>query len=367
MSTDTATVPHVTAPEITLDLLFGLLDCDPSDGLAKLVHNARVAHYTLPALVLSVLENEGVDLGITAGAELRRARHRAARYAGVLADLPDDGEVVPLKGPSLAQLYPPGVLRSQGDVDLLARDESRLWQTVTRLAADESSQIWVTVMGAEPAWNVLVTMVWQTDEPIVDHEYRVELTTAALLGDFDRVRVRTTLPTDPVLAALVCLTEEGLQRPFHPRDALDLYVLQPRLPAAADIAAVVEEFHLAPELLGLGRYTSRVLPQCDVAELMRVLAEPARRELDRRENLPAAVAPVELRDVVRCGQPAQGLLLRRRIRTDLATARTHWSGDQAVLHTPVGDYLLVAGKLVAEEDFESALTVLRTCDESAAC
>lgn len=58
-----------------------------------------------------------------------------------------------------------------------------------------------------------------------------------------------------------------------------------------------------------------------------VPAECARRELDRWENLSATAAPVGIRGVVQCGQPAHGMLLRRRARTDLATTGTRRNGE----------------------------------------
>ncbi|WP_328939194.1 nucleotidyltransferase family protein [Streptomyces tauricus] len=367
MRTDTAGRLHGITPEITLGLLYELLDSDPHDGLAALVHRARVAHYTLPALVLSVLEKEGVELGTGADGELRRARHRAERYAGVLAALPEGGEVIPLKGSLLAGLYPSGVLRAQGDVDLFVRDEAQLWRTATALATDGPSEIWVTVMGPEPTWHLLVSMVWPNEEPVVEPEYRVELANAALLGDFAAVGVRPALPADTLTAVLLCLAEERLQRSFHPRDVLDLYVLRPWLPAGADVVAVADDYRLAPELLELCEYASRLLPQGDFGELSRLLSEPAGRERERRAKMPDRGGPLGLRDSMLRGQPVHGLPLRHRLRGDLVTARTHWIDDQALLHTPVGDYLLTTDKLVSEQAAATVLALPCMRSEGAAC
>jgi len=260
-----------------------------------------------------------------------------------------------LKGPSLAASYPPGVLRSQGDIDLLVPDQAELWRVVRALHSPQPTQVWVTVVG--PEHHLLVTLVRPPEEPLLDPEHRVELLTAALLGDFGAVPIRSRPPLDRTLADLVCLAEERLQRPFHPRDALDLYVLSARdLPPRDEILRTAVQYRLAPELAELVRYTAGMLPLDRFTAMLPALDRAAESELALRARHPAMPPAEGIRATLRQGGAVHGISLGPIEGSDAwTTARLHWyDEDEALLLTPVGAYLLVADSVVSRERHAAA-------------
>ncbi|MFF3749491.1 hypothetical protein ACFYYH_03365 [Streptomyces sp. NPDC002018] len=338
-------------------MLYELFSSGPDEGLGRLMHAARQAHYTLPFLVLSVIEREGVAMGPAATGELARARRRSAHYRDVLGRLAADAEFTVLKGPSLASAYPSGVFRPQGDIDLLVPDEEQLWRIVGDLSDPAPAAVWVTVLGQER--HLLVTLVWPPEEPLLDPEYRVELSTAALLGNAE-VPIRVHPPEDPWLSNLVCLAEERLQRAFHPRDALDLYMLTGQgVPALADLVRTVVDFRLAPEVAELVRYTAAFLPVDGLTGMLPALDGKADAERERRraESVPPTSATTA--ESLGSGAPLHGIRLGRvPSSVAMSRARIHRYGDEALLLTPVGAYLLVGEALVSPERYEAAHTEL---------
>ncbi len=357
---DFMTVSPTSASDITVRTLYDIFDVSEEEGPGRLVYQARQAHYTLPFLVLSALQREGQPMGPAAAGELARARRRAEHYRNLVAELPGDLPYTVMKGPALAAAYPPGVLRPQGDVDLIVPDERQLWRAVRELSArSEPDRVWVTVVG--PEHHLLVTLVWPPEEPLLDPEHRVELSTAGLLGDFGAVPVRVRPPADPTLSALVCLAEERLQRRFHPRDALDLYALagQADGPSGDEIVDAAARMLLAPELVELITYTAELLPVDRFTGLLPRLEEAAEAERARRAGTEPGPEPTGVRETLAAGGPVHGIALGSpdELR-GLETARVHWYGDEALLLTPVGAYLLVCDAVVPRERHAGALEEL---------
>jgi len=341
------------SPELTLDMLRDLFDVGADESMGRLVYAARQAHYTLPFLVLSVIEREGIAMGPAAAGELARARRRSAHYSDVLGRLPADAGFTVLKGPSLASVYPPGVLRPQGDIDLLVPDEEQVWRLVAALSDPAPATVWVTVLGQER--HLLITMVWPPEEPLLDPELRIELSTAALVGDAD-VPIRVHPPKDPWLSNLMCLAEERLQRAFHPRDALDLYMLVNRdLPAAADLVQTAAEFRLAPEVAELVRYTASSLPVGGLIGMLPALDGAGEAERERRGRERALRASATTAESLASGAPLHGIRLGPvPAGAPMTRTRVHRYGDEALLLTPVGAYLLVGEALVSPERYGAA-------------
>ncbi len=341
------------SPELTLDILYDIFDVVPDEGLGRLMHAARHAHYTLPFLVLSVIERDGIAMGPAAAGELARARRRALHYRDVLGRLPAETGFTVLKGPSLASAYPPGVLRPQGDIDLLVPDEEQLWRLVGELSDPAPTAVWVTVLGQER--HLLVTMVWPPEEPLLDPEIRIELCTAALVGNAD-VPIRVHPPDGPWLRNLVCLAEERLQRPFHPRDALDLYMLTGQdIPDADDLVRTAADFHLAAEVAELVRYAAAELPVDGLVTMLPALDQAGDTEHERRRSQEAPSAPATTADSLASGLPLHGIRLGALPPGAAVTRiRIHKYGDEALLLTPVGVYLLVSEALVSHERHERA-------------
>jgi hypothetical protein len=341
---------------ITTEKLFSLFGLPEEDGPGRLVYAARKEHYTLPFLVLSVLADEGVELGQAAAGELARAQRRAGYYNELMSTVLCGMRLHALKGRSLAGRYPPGVFRAQGDLDLLAADEQELWRAAVLLCRERPLSAAVSVFGGQPR-DYLLSLCWSPEEPLVDPERKVEISTVPLTGDFAAVPVRRTLPGDPVLANLICLAEERLQRPFHLRDALDLYVLSPALSELADdVAMAAAEYRLAPEVAELIEYAAARLPVAPLEQVLRSLGPLAAGERARRAS-PGAPAEASggSAGLLRRGGLLHGMPLGdTTVNPDIETAHIHVFSDEALLLTPIGDYLLVAGALVSQTTYDRA-------------
>ncbi|WP_043472766.1 hypothetical protein [Kitasatospora sp. MBT66] len=323
-------------------LLYHLLDVDPADGPAELLHRARGSRH-LPHLVLSALAREDVRMGEPARAELRRARARADRYAGLALDLARSTGVRAIHGLPLAGYYPADLLRPQAGLDLVAPGEAALWQAVVRLVTDHPVEtIDVTLLGDRPH-HTAVTVRWPAEDPLLDPWYRVRLATAALPGDCATVPVRPYLVADDHVECLIALAEAQLRRggtgaasgPPDPLTLLDLSCLTDQPFEPAETAAVLAAYRLAPEAAALLDLAAPLLPLGTLAAVRTALTPELAPE--RRRRAEAAATP---RLPVR-----HGTLLRRTvIRHTWDEARllgadgSHEGG--ALLLTPVADYLL---------------------------
>ncbi|MFE5867720.1 hypothetical protein ACFQ6V_03580 [Streptomyces roseifaciens] len=343
-----------------LALVYDALDVAEDEGPGPLLAAARKAHYTLPYLVLSALHRDDHPMSAAARETLERALRRARHYEDVLAGITARVPVQVIKGPLLARVYPEGLLRPQGDLDLVAEDEPDLWRAVRLLMSEPPLYVGVSVLGA-PGRHVVVTMTWQPEDPLLDPELRVEVATAALVGDDAAVPIRPRMPADPLTANLLALAEERFQRPFHPRDAIDVHLLgaaEPEPPAG--LVPAVVTYRLAPEVRELLAYAAQRLPLGSLSGIGAALDTAAEEELARR----AAHRTPDAQDTgtpgaLAAGRPLYGMPLRP------ADGRAHWDRarlhsfhDDALLLTPVGDYLLVSGETVTQERYDAALREL---------
>ncbi|MFG3052664.1 hypothetical protein ACGFZP_17130 [Kitasatospora sp. NPDC048239] len=334
------------------DLLYHLLDVDPAAGPAELLRRARTSR-SLPYLVLSSLAREDIRMGEHARAELCRARDRADRYAQLARDLSRSTGVRPIRGLPLAGYYPPGLLRPQGALELVAPSEAALWQAVIRLVtAYPVEDIDVTVIGERPR-HTAVTVVWPAEDPLVDPWFRVRLDTAALPGDLAAVPVRPFLAADDRVECLIALAEKGLSRAFRPRDVLDVAALARQPFEPVETAAVVAAYHLAPETAALLDLAAAHVPLGSLAGVRTTLESEVGPELHRRTH--AAARPLV---------PRHGTLLRRTvIRHDWDEARLLPFDDAALLLTPIADYLLApAADRPTSGQHTTALAALHTWD-----
>ncbi len=334
-------------------LLYHLLDVDPADGPAELLHRARGSRH-LPHLVLSALAREDVRMGEPARAELRRARTRADRYARLAHDLARSTGVRAIHGLPLAGYYPADLLRPQASLELVAPGEAALWQAVVRLVTDHPVEtVDVTLLGDRPH-HTAVTVRWPAEDPLLDPWYRVRLTTAALPGDCAAVPVRPYLVADDHVECLIALAEAQLHRGpasaapastsvrgLDPLTLLDLSCLTHQPFEPGETAAVLAAYRLAPEAAALLDLAAPRLPLGTLAAVRTALGPELAPEHRRRAE--AATAP---RLPVR-----HGTLLRRTvIRHTWDEARLMPAGESrdgcrdgsALLLTPVADYLLTA-------------------------
>lgn len=347
------------ADGIDLPLLHRLLDVDEDDGPRVLVRQSRMVSSALVPLVMSVAGRAGVPLGSGSRDELARARGRVDEYRRIAADCRRFFGARMVKGPSLARLYPRGLVRSMSDLDLVAPDEGALWDATAYLADRyELEEMDVAVFG-DPIRHLVVAPYWAAADPLLDRPLHVDLSTFAFCGDLESVPLRTTLPLHQTVADLLSLAEERFQRPFNAKDVLDTALLlhDPRL-TAAGLCEAAAEYLLAPELqelIDFGKENSGLFGSM-ADDLIASLGRPADDERARRATCVGPRAQGVAARLAHGGLPVHGMRLRwAHPRRTWRSARLR-PGPQGstLLLTPVADYLLVADSLVPEDLYEAA-------------
>lgn len=354
---------------IDLGLLRTLLSVSEDAPLWMIVDAARKKKSSLPPLILSMVEREGETLGSGSCDELRRTRNRHDTYVAVASTVTSNVPARIMKGPSIANCYPTGLVRPVGDLDLVVPDEETLWQAVDLVIGQHhSAEMYVTLFG-HPDRHILVTLEWPADDPFMDPDLTVEICTAAFPGDHGAVGIRPGLPHNQSLANLVALGEERFQRTFGVTDVLDVLVLGgTNLPAVNEIVATVDAYQLAPEideLLGLAHeYIGATSILGDVATRLDDAVGP--EQARRRQWVAQTVEPGmdRLEAALATGKSVGGLLLRR---TDpepaMRRCTTHNFMTGTILRTPVGDYLLSSEPVVTRAQYDAALAYLSQLGE----
>lgn len=356
-------------PELTTDLFRELLDAEYASP-SMLVYAAKREHRRLPTLLLSVFESEGEPLGSGARDELRRARERARDYRELHEAISEVAECRALKGAYLAGLYPKGLRRPVGDLDLVFADEPSLWRGVRRaLDLREVTQIGFALHGEEGR-EIGIELHWSSEDDLLDGTASAEFHTAALPGDSATVPVRSALPENAWAAGLLGLAEERFQRPFGIRDAIDVYMMAACAPAADEVVEALRGCCREPEIVELLTYTGGLLDIGPLKPLSGALSAPADEEIERRarESRRPGV-PSDEEDVVRrfsAGLPVQGFMLRRRDdRPDWSGVRRHEFSHGWIAMSPIGDFLLCGGEVVARDAYEAALEELELIEGDA--
>ncbi len=265
-----------------------------------------------------------------------------------------------LKGQSIAGFYPPDVVRPSADLDLLLADEASLWRAAGVVGDQVDVElIDVSLLRFDGVTHVLAGLSWPSDDPLLDRDNRVELTTIALVGDYVRVPPSVVLPADATLAALVCLAEERFQHEFTVKDVVDVVMLFDSGPPDPDrLADTAVEYFRAPELLELLARTAEHISSPLLEECVERLRAPAEEERRRRTGgSPVESVPPTVQGRLAAGLPVYGFLLRR-ARRDWSVSSLHRGEGLDLLRTPVADFLLVAGELVTEDDYHAALREL---------
>ena len=236
-------------PEVSIETVTRLLAArgvNPRVDDSELLAAARASRHKLAATLLSLWELEGRALTSEQHAELAAHRERLAVYRAVWQSLSKAApDAFVLKGSGIAALYPPGVLRSAGDLDVVCTTPDDLWPA-TRLLLDDGWRVSAfTVFAARPGdsvieqespdqtapCHVLLEITRPGPDPAGD-ELAVGLTTAEIITVTSRRPYQLARPPRAPLAAhLVALAAELWERDARSRDLLDLALLVERLTA----------------------------------------------------------------------------------------------------------------------------------------
>jgi hypothetical protein len=375
-------------PELSAHTVVGLLaspgvpaapDAAAGPDQDALIEVARSERHKLAATLLSVWELEGRVLSGAARARLAADRERLACYRDVwdtVSKLAPDAFL--LKGAAIAAFYPPGVLRSAGDLDVVCPSLDGLWAVAGRLVAEGWELAAFTVLdarrGESVPRHVLVELI-RPGPPEIGEELAVGLTTVEIITKTSQPPYELARPVrSPLAASAVALVAERWERGLRSRDLLDLAVLTERLtPRDADaLRDGLARTGLWPEWLALSGAVVRHGWGCVVLPGARAAA---RRERLRRAGraLRDALRPVRMlalaaqagadRDtgrvgglvadfvhqrigalrVLGLGLPLFGVPLDDAGRPAPASLELVRAGRHVIARTPVGSFLLAAG------------------------
>jgi hypothetical protein len=338
--------------QINLDLIRRVLKIEEDVSPWHMVWRTRQASFSLPQLVLSIMERDGVQLGSGSSDELARARKRALVYQDITSALTDTSART-IKGPSLSKYYPEDLCRPVGDLDLIVESEKELWR-VARVVANTVpvEDVAVSLFGAAQE-HMAIQLRWPGMDPLLDSDMKVEISTAAFPGDFEQVEVRSELPTDQWICNLLSIAEERFQRQFGVKDFCDVFMLAGQvMPELAVSVEAVERAKLAPELVELLQTASAYGDISEMAKLLSALERVSAGELERRAGLRLGAESAS-------GRPVHGLLLRQHEwREGMLCSRRHGYSSGTLLCTPMGDYMMTDNALVSQQEYIEAIAVL---------
>ncbi|MET8097920.1 nucleotidyltransferase family protein [Streptomyces sp. NPDC005236] len=210
--------------------VLALLDAGPSASHEALLRTARDGRHKLAATLLSLWAEDGEPLTGAESAELRLHRERVEHYRLIWSRLRTvSPSAALLKGMTIAGLYPPGVLRAAGDLDVVCPEHEDLWSCARRLTEDGWEPAAFTVSPARPGDAVPLHLGAEFRSPAPEPSpdpYAVGLFTAEIVTEVRAPAWQLTRPSrSPLAACAVALVAERWERPFRSRDLLDLALL----------------------------------------------------------------------------------------------------------------------------------------------
>jgi len=346
------------ASDLNFDFLRELFGVGRGEDDRAVICAARDVSPLLLELVIAVAAREGVPIGSGSADELRRAHVRADHYDLLYTEIVEEVQARIVKGRSIAGCYPPDLVRPSADLHLLLPDETALWSAARVVCGREDvERIDVAILRRGGRTQVVLGLGWPTEDPLLDEDFDVELSTVALAGDYLRVPPAAALPEDDSLANLLCLADARFQREFTVKDVLDvLMVFDRRPPRPDELARVAVEWSRAPELAELLTLAHATLETLVLAECVERLRAPAKTELRRRPAV-ATDVPATVAGRLEHGLPVHGLLLGE-ARRDWPASRLRELNGRHLLRAPIGDFLLMGGGLDNEGDYQAAVLEL---------
>ncbi len=350
-----------------LAALHRAFDVPPDAPVRRLVRRAQEAAGLGP-LVISMAVAEGHRLGTGSAHQLATHRRRAAVYAALAERLAEAADVTVLKGAAIARHYPVGLVRPAGDLDLVVASEPELWRAA-RVIADawHPDAIALTAVDTDDACHLVIGFDRPAEDPLLEPDYAVELATFAFPGDQAAVPLRAAPPADGAVAQLVALAEERCQRPFSVKDALDcVYLLDAEPDALRTDGArqAIDEACRAPELAELLEFAAAVFPKRLDPRAAEGLAPLAAAEHDRRRERGAGGGAAGVGRWSAAPRSSFGLFLGGDGHRQVAAATRHPAPGGHLLCTPVGDFLMVPGPEVDEDDHAQAVRLARALHPS---
>ncbi|MFD8418560.1 hypothetical protein [Streptomyces sp. NPDC059466] len=336
--------------ELSLPTVRDVMGVPPDLRLGLVLERAARRDQRLAGSVCSLAAVEGHRLGRLGEALLEVELARRAEHDRIIELVRGAGRADVLKGAALQGYYPPGVLRTSRDVDVLMPDEGELWAAVATVARErpvDEARVSMIVSGGRRHWAVALN--WPSPESDLDYVYAVEFLTAAFVGNSTTVPLRADRPDNEKAAHLLLIAEELFQQPLRGRDVVDVAVLVDAMTEqdVTDLHRAAERWLLAPEVHeavqrvntvpGLTTETSRLLAER--------LADSAGRERERR----AAAGPGD-------GTMASvhyGLPLGPALSSDGLSVEQ--DPDMTVVRCPVGGFLMVDTLSVPAELAHAAL------------
>lgn len=236
------TAPPGAGPLGALRQLLVSRGVPPDADDAALLAASRAGLHKLHVTVLSAREAAGQRLPPDQQAELDAYRDRLQRYReawSVVREVAPHAQVV--KGWTIGEHYPPGLLRASGDLDVVC-PPGELWRAAATLIDQGWETEALTLFPAGPGsaadvstWcHVLMEVARPSDSSRIEDPYGVELRTADVATSL-RVPARRLDGTPlPIAAAnVLALAAERWERPFRTRDVYDLGILTGQLDQAA--------------------------------------------------------------------------------------------------------------------------------------
>ncbi|GHD22000.1 nucleotidyltransferase family protein [Streptomyces galbus] len=326
--------------ELSLRTVREVMGLDPDIRLGLVLERAARRDHRLAATVCSLAAAEGHRMGTLGTALLDVERARRDEHERLVALVRREGPADVLKGTALQAYYPPGVLRTSRDVDLLVPDEDDLWAAVAAVARERPvDEARVSMLESDGHRHWAVALNWPSPESDLDPVYAAEFLSAPFVGNSTTVPLRPRWPANPLVAHLLLIAEELFQQPLRGRDVVDVAVLADAMSErdVADLHRDAAHWMLAPEVVealtrvnavpGLATATSRTLA--------RELGAAAGRERERRSAAAGAGgAGAGTAAVVHYGFPLGPAL-------SSPTVVVEQDADMTVVRCPVGGYLMV--------------------------